>query len=705
MSVKTYTLKPREVQRPTSKSLDFSAVLNPPQIAAVTNIQGPQLVIAGAGSGKTRTLIYRVAYLISQGIDPQSILLLTFTRKAAEEMMQRAAAVADDRCAHVAGGTFHSFANTILRRYAELIGYGNNFTIIDRSDAEDVVNIIRTNLGLNRLKKRFPRKKALLEIISGQVNTGLPLLEVIADKYPQYAEQESYIAKIVDLYAAFKKTKSLMDYDDLLVKLKLLLDKHADVRKKLSATYRYIMVDEYQDTNKIQAHIACLLASEHENLMVVGDDSQSIYSFRGANFRNIMDFPKIFPTCKVTTLEQNYRSTQPILNLTNAILAQAGEKFKKELFSNISGTQKPVYLITKNEKAQAAFICQRILELREEGVPLNQMAVLFRAAWESSELEIDLAKHNIPFRKFGGIKFVEAAHVKDMLSLLKIQFNPLDAVGWLRILLLLEGVGPKSAQQIIGHIVDDKAGIAGMLHKNLSGRPFAGDLSRLHKLMSKFSFTKTDPATQLQAFMKFYRPLLKNRYDDYQKRLNDLDSLTRIAEGYAEPEKFLSDMSLEPPSRSQIGVDPEEHEDEKLNLSTIHSAKGLEWHTVFVLDLIDGYIPSAMSLYSEEDIEEERRLLYVATTRPKRNLYLITPQLERNRRNFYRMPGMDFTQPSRFLQEIKNFSELTEQWALAAGENKGKLKTSGNTAAATKGNGKRSKTLDRIEAYFGVKNT
>ncbi|MGB4520520.1 MAG: ATP-dependent helicase, partial [Candidatus Omnitrophota bacterium] len=435
-----------------SDKASFKQELNPSQLEAVESIDGPHLIIAGAGSGKTRILVYRVANLVQKGVRPDEILLLTFTRKAAQEMLHRASQLLDERCAKVSGGTFHSFANSILRKYAAVFQIANNFSILDQSDAEDTVNLLRTQLGYHKFKERFPRKKAILEVISKSINKSENLESVLYNEYPQFIEWSQEVKKIRDAYTGYKLSKSLLDYDDLLVYLKDLLLKHDNIRCSLSRKYRYIMVDEYQDTNKLQAQIVYLLASEHKNVMVVGDDSQSIYSFRGANFKNIIDFPKIFKDTKIIKLEENYRSIQPILNLTNEVIKNADEKFEKTLFTRKKGTNLPVFVDAEDENAQSKYIADKILELRETGMELKDIAVLFRSGWHSNDLEIELTNRNIPFIKYGGQKFVEAAHIKDIISYLRIASNIFDAVSWHRALLLIKGVGPKTAGRVIDEI-------------------------------------------------------------------------------------------------------------------------------------------------------------------------------------------------------------------------------------------------------------
>jgi len=638
------------------KKINYKNELNAAQLEAVESTQGQYLVIAGAGSGKTRTLVYRVAFLVEQGIKPEEILLLTFTRKAAEAMLTRASTLLDERCRKVSGGTFHSFANSILRKYAKLLGISNAFTILDRSDSEDVVNLIRTQLAFNKQDKRFPRKRALMEIISISVNKSAPIDEVIYDEYPQFMEWTDEIKKINSEYAKYKYSKSLLDYDDLLVYLKNLLEKHDDVRLRLSDKYKYIMVDEYQDTNKLQAYIVCLLACEHKNIMAVGDDSQSIYSFRGANFKNIMDFPKIFKDAKIITLEENYRSTQPILNMTNEVIRFSEEKFEKNLYTKKQGGKLPVFVDAEDENSQSKYIVDKVLELREEGVELKEIAVLFRSGWHSHDLEIELANRNVPFVKYGGQKFVEAAHIKDVISYLRIIHNRSDQVSWHRALLLLKGVGPKTAERIIAELMINNSGFA-------LGSKFIDKiegLGKLLELLNQIDEQKQDPAQIIHIFLKYYQPLLKDKYDDFNKRLNDLDSLERIASRYKSLEQFLTDMALEPPERNIIEAGSRDKDDSPLVLSTIHSAKGLEWHTVFVIYVAEGHLPSYLSLEDKDALEEERRLFYVAVTRAKENLFLLKPHIDRSPRSYFDAGGSVFTTVSRFLEEGDILSKLVD---------------------------------------------
>jgi len=595
-------------------SVDYLSELNKQQYSAVTSINGPQLIIAGAGSGKTRTLVYRVAFLVENGVKPDSILLLTFTRKAAQEMMKRASNILDERCSKIAGGTFHSFANSILRRYAELINYSNNFTVIDRADSESLIGYIISNMGLNKKERRFPRKKTVLSILSKSINTLYSIHEILEKDYPQFIDDEKDIITVGKNYINGKKSGNLMDYDDLLVNMVKLLEENENIRKKISNTYRYVMIDEYQDTNHIQAQYSSLIASEHENIMVVGDDAQSIYSFRGANFRNIIDFPKIFPTTETHTIEQNYRSTQPILDLTNQVIENAKEKYSKKLFTDIEGKEKPVFITPKDKYEQARFVCQKVLELRSDGIELNKIGVLFRAGFHSNELEVELNEQNIPFVKFGGMKFIEAAHIKDVLAILRVIYNQSDTIAWIRLLQLIHGIGPKTTDYLVNEIIKNNRGIKALISGSIKNKKYFPDLKSLYSLLDSILETNDEPIKMFPKIFEFYLPIIKQKYDDFKKRELDLQSLLEMSDRYSSTEKFLTDMSLEPPESSQVKTLATNKEDEKLILSTVHSAKGLEWHTVFIIQLLEGFFPSSYSLESPESIEEERRLFYVACT-------------------------------------------------------------------------------------------
>ena len=658
--MKPYVLK-RGPDRPAEPkfSLDYEAELNPGQLAAVKAVDGPILVIAGAGSGKTRTLVYRVARLIESGIPPEAILLLTFTRRAAAEMLQRVGALIGFRSDKVTGGTFHSVANLLLRRYGKAIGLEPGFTILDRGDTEDVINLLRTQHGLNDKAKRFPRKNTIAEIFSKAVNKMLPVEDVVLAEFLHFTEEIEDLQKLHRAFEAYKRKRLLVDYDDLLVRFRELLETDEGVRRRISDTYRYILVDEYQDTNRLQAELVRKAAFTHDNVMVVGDDSQSIYAFRGATFRNIMDFPKLFPGAQIFKLEENYRSTQPILTLANEVINQAAEKYTKTLFTRKREGPAPVLVKAVDENTQSRFVAQRVLELREEGVALGDIAVLFRSSFHSFDLEIELSRRNVPFVKRGGFKFIETAHVKDVLAHLRVVENPRDAVSWNRLLLLIEGVGPKKSQALIESILAKEAnGLEALREAAAKGTgPGAQGLQDLVRVLEEVSGGRMTPAEQMNAVCGYYLPILKQHYDDYPKRMKDVEHLHTIAARYGKLESFLADLALEPPDESVFDVEAEDRDDERLILSTIHSAKGLEWHSVFIIWALDGKFPSVYSMTSDDELEEERRLFYVAITRAKQNLYVSYPV------NVYdKSSGMVLSKPSRFLDEVRQ--DCLESWSL-----------------------------------------
>jgi DNA helicase-2/ATP-dependent DNA helicase PcrA len=643
-----YVLKRTDLPSGSISGIDYRKELNDAQFEAATAKDGPVLVIAGAGTGKTRTLVYRVARLIDIGIDPRTILLLTFTRRAAEEMLRRASLLMDNRCDKVAGGTFHSFANTVLRHYGRKIELMPSFTIMDRPDSEDVVQLLRAELGLNSKEKRFPRKQTVAEIYSMALNKQWTIPDLVERDYPHLYDFLEDLLRLYERYVDYKKTRSLMDYDDLLIKLKELLSADEEVRRRLSETYRYIMVDEYQDTNRLQADIVRLLAATHDNVMVVGDDAQSIYSFRGANFRNIMDFPKDFPGARLISLEENYRSTQPILNLTNEIISRATEKYEKRLFTSKEEGDTPLLIQAESEQMQSRFICQKVLELREEGVSLWDMAVLFRSSFHSFDLEIELTRHNIPFVKRGGFQFMETAHIKDVLAHLRILANPQDAISWGRVLSLLEGVGSQSSQKIIHWLLDGSNPRERLRSFEAKGKVAHG-LRTLAQVLEVCSEAQR-PSENTQYLMQYYAPILKrNHPEDYPKRLRDLEHFQGMTERYRSLERLLTDMALEPPTDSVddvLAVDPDEG---PLVLSTIHSAKGLEWHSVFIIWALEGRFPSYYNINTAEELEEERRLLYVAATRAKENLFISYPI-----KIFDRGMGTVLSRPSQFIEGISD---------------------------------------------------
>jgi DNA helicase-2/ATP-dependent DNA helicase PcrA len=643
--------------------INYKNELNPAQYEAVSALDGAYLVIAGAGTGKTRTLVYRVARLVELGYDPKSILLLTFTRKAANEMMKRASVLLDNRCSKVNGGTFHSFANLTLRKYAKAAGVDSSFTILDQGDSEDIINLIRSQAGFISKEKRFPNKQTLEKVFSLSVNTGRAIGDIITEDYPHFIEQLDKILDIQKVFANYKQKNNLLDYDDLLVYLKNFLFEAGLPARSLLSSIKYIMVDEYQDTNKLQADIIKGLTQLNNNIMVVGDDSQSIYSFRGADFKNIMEFPNQFKGAKVIQLEENYRSVQPVLNFTNHVIEQAIEKYPKNLYTRKTGGQLPVIIAASTENLQSKFIVEKILDLREEGVPLKDIAVLFRSSFFSFDLEIELTKANIPFQKFGGMKFLETAHVKDVLAFLRIAANPKDVISWYRVLLLHEGIGPKTAQRILDELATSRLTIKANPESNTffseeaSPHKHSDKIAGLFQLLYKLHTEKSLPSDKAQQVMDYYYPLFKNNYDDYNKRNKDLEILLNITENYKTLDTLLADMAIEPIIDSVIDIGAEDKENEFVTLSTIHSAKGLEWHSVFIIHLVEGFFPSSRSADKIETLEEERRLMYVASTRAKQNLFISYPM-----NMFDREAGMTLSKPSRFITELN--TDLAEGWLL-----------------------------------------
>mgnify|MGYP005840174871 CR=1 FL=1 len=629
-----------------SSRIAYQQELNPAQYDAVTLTEGPVLVIAGAGSGKTRTLVYRLAYLVDQGVAPWHILLLTFTRKASQEMLHRASQLIDRPLHHVAGGTFHAVCHGWLRRYGHRLGYDSSFTLLDRHDQADLVRMLRDRLPLKAGPGQFPRRETLVQIFGAIVNKSMALDVLMKRDFAQFVDQTPVIAELFQQYKIHKQEHQLLDYDDLLLEGRRLLQEHDDIRLELSQRYTYIMVDEYQDTNRLQADIIRLLAFTHDNVMAVGDDSQSIYSFRGANFRNIMDFPRLFPGTRIIKLEENYRSTQPILDLTNTIIAQASEKYTKCLFTKEKKGPKPVLLQTGSENEQSRLLCQTVAELHRQGTPWRQMAVLFRAAFHSFDLEIELLREQIPFLKFGGFKFMESAHIKDLLAYLRVAANPRDSISWNRLLQLVPGIGKKSAQKFLAQLNQNDFSLESALQWLTSQKSakIRTATEPLAELLSQIQNPDLSPASRLNLALAYYEPILKTRFDDYPKRFRDLEHLLTITARYRALGDFLNDLTLEPPtSLADVSETPHDY----LTLSTVHSAKGLEWEAVFILWLAEGRFPSTYSQEREEELEEERRLLYVAATRARRYLYLLYPTVSYNR-----YLGTTFNTVSRFLQDL-----------------------------------------------------
>lgn len=651
---KKYTLKKISTP-PKSYKIDYENELNQAQLEAVLHKDGPLLIIAGAGSGKTRTLTYKVARLIEDGVSPENILLLTFTRRAAREMISRAENILGAGLGKITGGTFHSFANMILRRYTRFADLKNNFTVIDRSDAEDVVNHIRGKI-IDKKEKRFPKKSTILDIYSKTINKDIPLDAIVKKEYKQFEHCTEKLIEIANAYNNYKKERSMLDYDDLLLYLKALLMSNEEVRKQISLKYKYVLIDEYQDTNSIQAQIVRLIASEHNNVTAVGDDAQSIYSFRGANFKNILEFPNLYEGCKIVTLEQNYRSSQNILDFANKILEQAKEKYSKELFSTIQSSEKPAIISCENTHAEGEFVVQRILEFcNEDGLSLDDIAVLSRSASLMFDVETQLVKQKIPYRKIGGLKFTETAHVKDITAYLRIILNPYDEISLNRILLLQKGIGVSTINKLLPVLtIQGSKATADMLPVKPSQR---ADLGNLLTLLSEARNQIADPKVVTEKVLAYYEPILMEHYDDASKRLKDFDHILYLSSKYLNLEDFLSDMALEPPDSSITDTEEGAVMDECLTLSTIHGAKGTEYKAVFVIGAVDGRFPSMYSFNSPEELDEELRLFYVAVTRAKTYLYVSYPI-----DMFDRATGMVLSKPSRFTENIS--PEILERWEL-----------------------------------------
>ncbi len=592
--------------------------LNPSQYEAVTTIEGPVLVIAGAGTGKTRVIEYRSLYLVQNDIDPESILLLTFTRRSAQEMIERASRN-DSRCSRIDGGTFHSFASKMLRYYSKNLGLSSSFTIYDEGDAEEAIRRCCNRMGYDQ-DKEFPKKNELKNVFSLCINKGLNVDDAVSKKYQDYEDRLEEIKSVQQEYAEYKRKNNCVDYDDLLVYLKVILEIDA-VRDRLSSRYRYIMVDEFQDTNGVQADIVRLLAQKHGNVMVVGDDAQSIYGFRGANHLNILEFPKKIAGCKVIKLQANYRSTQSILDVGNAVLTNMYHKFEKRLVSATKNTgEKPTLRRFDDVYDEAMWIAQKVLGLKQEGIETNEMAVLFRTAFTSMPLQAELVKRGIRFKLFGGRKFYEMAYVRDVVSYLRIVANPADELAWQRVLLLLPGIGVKTVERLLDLIVHYTS-LSDIIDKVFApfctGQKHSETFAAIKKLLQSVS-SESMPARQLASVMEHYGLIMEAKYKKDPFRTKELVMLAHMAQRYHTLKDFIADVAVDPDRDSKDG------DVEFLTLSTVHSAKGLEWGRVFLMGLVDGVFPSSRSLTDRDDgdIEEEKRLFYVAVTRAKDELFL-----------------------------------------------------------------------------------
>ena len=627
--------EPAGPSEPTGPSEPASYLhkLNEAQREAVEFGTGPLLVIAGAGSGKTNTLAHRVAHLLVQGADPHRILLLTFSRRAANEMTHRVNRIAINalgkRSAIAQGltwaGTFHSVGARLLRDYADLVGLSPSFTINDREDSADLMNLLRHELGLSAKEKRFPAKSTCFAIYSRVVNTGATLRLVLDQAFPWCREWQDDLRRLFAAYANAKLQQSVLDYDDLLLYWSHLAAEPS-VAADLSSRFDHVLVDEYQDTNKLQASILLAMKPDGQGLTVVGDDAQSIYSFRGATVRNILDFPDHFdPPAKCITLERNYRSTQPILAASNAVIDLATERYTKNLWTDKGSAQRPRLVSVADEADQARYIVEQVLAAREGGMTLKQQAVLFRTAYHSAPLEIELTRRNIPFVKYGGLKFLDSVHVKDVLAVLRWGENPRDRVAGFRVLQLLPGVGPAIAGRVLD-LIAESGSMPNALATFAAPLRASEDWPALVTMMSKVSTRESGWPAEFEMIRRWYEPHLERNHEDAAIRHADVLQMESIASTYPTRERFLTELTLDPPDATSDESGVPFIDEDYLILSTIHSAKGQEWKNVFVLNGVDGCIPSDMGTGSDEEIDEERRLLYVAMTRAKEDLHVITPQ-------------------------------------------------------------------------------
>jgi len=670
-----------------SGAIDYAAELNEQQLAAVTAPPGPLLVIAGAGSGKTRTLTYRVAYLLENGVDARNILLLTFTNKAARQMLDRVSNLLPVDAAGIWGGTFHSIGNRMLRRHGSALGYSSGFTIMDREDQKDLIATVVASSGIDPKEMRFPKADVLGDIFSFVVNTERPIEELLAEKFPYFLPLLEQIKDVQARYERKKKATNSLDFDDLLEKTLRMLLEHEHIARVYRRQFQFILVDEYQDTNKIQADFIDVLAREHQNVMVVGDDAQSIYSWRGANFQNILEFPKRYPKAQVFRIELNYRSVPEILEVANSAIAANVKQFKKNLSATRdSKAMKPALIALNDGSEQAQFVAQRVLELRDEGVELNEIAVLYRAHYHAVELQLEFSRRGIPYQITSGIRFFEQAHIKDVASFIRFVANPRDEVAFKRMVRLLPGIGGKIAENLWSGWEKslDAIPVAAVAERGPGSTPPAtegamtGDpghsigerllklnvSTRSKKMWEQLAQTLDEiapngkpnpPSAMIVSVVEaIYDDYAKANFTNYELRREDLNQLASFARQFTNAQEFLSQLAL----ISNVDAEPAPNaaaDNEAVNLSSVHQAKGLEFHTVFVIWLTDGMFPSSRSLETRDAIEEERRLFYVAITRARDELYLSYPHMRLNA-GF----GDVFQRPSRFLKEIPN--ELLEDW-------------------------------------------
>jgi DNA helicase II / ATP-dependent DNA helicase PcrA len=642
--------------------IEYEKELNQEQYRVVTEEGGPLLVLAGAGSGKTRTLTYRVAHLLESGVRPEGILLATFTNKAARAMLHRVENLGNCYTGKITGGTFHSIAHRFLRSYAFRLGYQNSFSIVDSEDARQIIAQAMHELKIDAKLTKFPKNNIIAEMISLAVNTGSTLEDVIVSRYPFFLHLSPELHQIACLYAKKKKDLNVMDFDDLLANCRLLLREHQDVRQLLSSRFQHVLVDEYQDTNIIQAEIIDLLASGHRNLMVVGDDSQSIYSFRGANFENIIRFPERYPDCKIFKLETNYRSTPEILHLANLSINNNENQFPKALKPVRNKGMKPVMVSSQNVLKQADFVVQRIAELARGGVPFGEIAVLYRAHYHSMEVQMELVRRDIPFDIRSGIRFFEQAHIKDVTSYMRVMVNPHDELAWRRILMMYPKVGKATFEKIWSRLVQQDNPLEVLLAEDyqiiIPKTAHVGIAQCRKTLLLLLSLDVPDrtPEKIIDLLLNKgdYRTYLQDVYSDASSREEDLIQLGNFASKFEIMDDFLNELALLTNMSREEEI--EEKQEDKVILSTIHQAKGLEWSYVFLIWCADGMIPLQRALKEPGGEEEERRLFYVAVTRAKDQLYLSSPVLD-----YTRSSGALTLSPSRFIREIAPLSSKDEQ--------------------------------------------
>ena len=664
-----YTLRPEPAAGAPELRIDYAAALDPQQFAAATAPPGATLVVAGAGTGKTRTLVYRLAHLVESGVPADRIVLLTFTRRAARQMLDRAAqtlAEAGASAGRARGGTFHSACAEVLRRHGDAAGLGRRFTILDASDAADVLDLLRSERRLDRAETRFPTKRAIQRLFSTAANRAEPLAATVERDAPQFT---GHLDALVELHVAFQAYKlryGLADYDDLLGLTARLLRENDAVRRSVAGRMQHVLVDEYQDVNAAQAELVELFASVHGGVTAVGDDAQSIYGFRGADVQHILDFPRRHARdgvpARVVKLEHNYRSTQPILDLANWTLERAAVGYDKRLFTDRAGGETPALVQAPDETWEARFVAQVVLDRREAGVALSRQAVLFRSGWASYALEAELGRRKIPYVKYGGLKLAEAAHIKDVVAHLRVAENPADAVAWNRALRLCEGVGPQTARAVLDAITAaaDGTPTADWTAAVRSAKARA-EIERLVATVAALRDPERTLGQQLDRLLDAYRPAFERAYpDDFPAREPDLEAFAALAARFATRAELLEALALDPLDLTADGVEPETPDEAPLVLSTIHSAKGLEFDTVFLIEALDGVLPSRYALATPAETEEERRLLYVALTRAETELYVGYPLTQTQRG-----AGSYLTNVTRFLKDAPE--AILEPWTLDEG--------------------------------------